>query len=201
MFFSLIRIFSCQKEVDFQTRISPDKRCPTSVEVAENSLFSQARLNVFFSFIAKQQLDDSVVFVGSVSKNSRTDDLFDSTLSKTANAEDLLGSIESQNDLAKLLSPEVTWGEKSLIDFQSPTDPVSENDVPNDFRHEETIGLSMDPLRNFNSRQPLLKHPKLSSIADVSPIQSSTPTNLNVSDDFDSYTTQLSSPIVSSFEY
>ncbi len=163
---------------------------------------SYSNANVFFSFIVKQQLDDSVVFVGSVSKNNRTDDLFGSSLNKTANAEDLLGSIESQNDLAKLLSPEVTWGEKSLIDFQSPTDPVSENDVPNDFRHE-TIGLSMDPLRNFDSRQPLLKHPKLSSIADVSPIQSSTPTNdtLNVSDDFDSYTTQVSSPTVSSFEY
>ena len=109
----------------------------------------------------------------------------------------LLGSIENGAGLCEILSPEVTWGKEDLIDFESPADKASETSALNDIRHEETIGLSLDPL--------LQKEWRLTSTPDVSPVRSSTPTNVtNLSDGFHTSITQISSMSslnVSTFAY
>ncbi|CAB4041164.1 Hypothetical predicted protein [Paramuricea clavata] len=61
---------------------------------------------------------------------------------------DALGLFENQNspnDLPETLSPEVVWGRENLIGFlESPTESES---IATSRPGEETIGLSMDPLR------------------------------------------------------
>jgi hypothetical protein len=149
-----------------------------------------------FSFIVEPELDRSVVFVGC----KKTKVMGDPDISINNDKSALLGSIENGAGLCEILSPEVTWGKEDLIDFQSPTDKASETTQTSDssdLRHEQTIGLSLDPL--------LQKEWRLTSTPDVSPVHSSTPTNVtNLSDGFNPSITQISSMSslsVSTFAY
>ena len=110
-----------------------------------------------------------------------------------------LGFIENQkspNDLPETLSPEVLWGRENLIGFlESPTE--SENSATSR-PGEETIGLSMDPLRTACSSFCSSESPQ------YSPIQYSTPKS--VSDDLSGSNTsnttfEFCSAKLISFEY
>ena len=122
----------------------------------------------------------------------------DSGINKHKPAEDLLGSPESPTSLVKLLSPEILWGKKDLIEFSSPTDTVSKTGALNQsFPHEETIGLSLEPLAKLTTQT---LSPRFTSTPNISPIRSSTSTN--VSGDFSrSSITEVTSLSDTTFEY
>ena len=122
----------------------------------------------------EKKLDCSVVIV-SCKKGNCT--CTNPGMNRLKPADDLLGFIESQTSLAKSLSPEVLWGKKDLMEFSSPTDTVSKTGSLNqDVAHEETIGLSLDPLAKLTTQT---LSPRFTSTPDISPIRSSSSTNVS----------------------
>ena len=104
----------------------------------------------------------------------------DSGINKHKPAEDLVEPIGNQTTLVKLLSPEVLWGKKDLMEFSS--DTVSKTGALNqNFPHEETIGLSLDPLAKLTTQT---LSPRFTSTPNISPIDRSSTSTCNVSGDF-----------------